>query len=344
MTLPSGLLRTSLTVLVAGAAGAALDRLGVPLGWLLGAMLTMIAAAFLRLPAEQPRPLVPWVKASVGTLLGASVTPSIVTGAAQWWPSVLCMFIVIVLGGLINFQLLSRVARFSKVEATLCSMPGGITEMILLGEQAGADQRRVAVVHTLRIALSILTIPILATLIFGITIDRAGAPEHAPMTLADWGWFAACILAGVLADRHTRVPAPLILVPLVLCAALHLSGLTAFVVPGAVSTLIQLVIGMNVGARFLGLSLRSLAAMAGAACSVVAVQISLAVAASLLMSGWIGADRLSLMLAYAPGGLAEMSLIAIAMGREVAFVGLHHVLRVLLSLGASSPLVRRASR
>ncbi|WP_168173075.1 AbrB family transcriptional regulator [Thioclava sp. F34-6] len=340
----SAILRTLLTLLVAVVAGAALTWLGVPLGWLLGAMLTMIAAALLRLPADQPRVIVPWVKASVGTLLGASITPDIVAGATQWWPSVLCMCIVIVLGGLINFQMLSRLAKFSKVEATLCSMPGGITEMILLGEMAGADQRRVAIVHTLRITLSILTIPILATLIFGVAIDRAGAPDRPPMSVADLFWFALCILAGVLADRHTRVPAPLILVPLASSAALHLSGLTAFGVPNAVSTLIQLVIGMNVGARFLGVNVRSLVAMAGAACSVVGVQISLAVAAALLMSRWIGGDQLSLVLAYAPGGLAEMSLIAIAMGREVAFVGLHHVLRVLLSLGASAPLVRRAAR
>ncbi len=91
----------------------------------------------------------------------------------------------------------------------------------------------------------------------------------------DRGWFAVCILAG----RRSRIPAPLI----------------------------QLVICVTVGGRFLGLDVRRLAAMAGAACSVVAVQITLAVPATLMMSGWPGADPLSLRLADAPGGLAEMS-------------------------------------
>jgi hypothetical protein len=64
---------------------------------------------------------------------------------------------------------------------------------------------------------------------------------------------------------------------------------------------------VNVGGRFLGLDVRRLAAMAGAACSVVAVQITLAVPAALVMSGWPGADPLSLRLTDAPGGLAETS-------------------------------------
>ncbi|MBN8188222.1 AbrB family transcriptional regulator [Salipiger thiooxidans] len=106
----------------------------------------------------------------------------------------------------------------------------------------------------------------------------------------------------------------------------------------------QMVIGMNVGGRFLGLDVWRLAAPTSAACSVFAVQITLAVPAALMMSGGAGADPLSLRLADAPGGLAETSLIAIAMGCEVAFVGVYHVIRVLLSLDAPAPQVRRADR
>jgi uncharacterized protein len=35
-----------------------------------------------------------------------------------------------------------------------------------------------------------------------------------------------------------------------------------------------------------------------------------------------------LMLAYAPGGLAEMSIVALALHYEVAFVAAHHVARI----------------
>ncbi|MFT3953112.1 MAG: AbrB family transcriptional regulator [Piscinibacter sp.] len=39
---------------------------------------------------------------------------------------------------------------------------------------------------------------------------------------------------------------------------------------------------------------------------------------------------MSLILAYSPGGLAEMSLIAVSLHAEVAFVAAHHIVRVFL--------------
>lgn len=47
------------------------------------------------------------------------------------------------------------------------------------------------------------------------------------------------------------------------------------------------------------------------------------------ITGW---DPLALLLAYAPGGLAEMSLIVVAVNTDPAFVGLHHMFRVLVTL------------
>ncbi|MEW2919671.1 AbrB family transcriptional regulator, partial [Ruegeria sp. ANG10] len=47
----------------------------------------------------------------------------------------------------------------------------------------------------------------------------------------------------------------------------------------------------------------------------------------------------ALVLAYSPGGLAEMSIIAVSIGRDVAFVGVHHILRVLAALVLAPVLV-----
>ena len=45
-----------------------------------------------------------------------------------------------------------------------------------------------------------------------------------------------------------------------------------------------------------------------------------------------------LILAYSPGGLAEMSLIALALHTEVAFVAAHHIIRVFLVMIGAGPL------
>ena len=341
---PLILVRAILTLAAAVAAGGLLDSAGMPLGWLVGAMLAMIAASLMRLPAVQPTRVLPFVKGAVGTMLGASIPAGLADSFANWWPSLLGMFAVMLLGGWLNFTALRRIFGFPRMDAALCAMPGGISEMILLGEQAGADQRRVAIVHALRIALSILIIPLVAGLVFGMTVGSSGDLPPVQMSPADWLWFGLCVLSGVAADRWTRLPIPLILVPLVVSAALHLTGMSAFHVPPAIAIAIQVMIGINVGARFLGISPYALAHVALAACMVAGIQMALAVAAALAMAATGRWDALALMLAYAPGGLAEMSLIAVTMGREVAFVVFHHILRVLFALFAAPPLLLRLRR
>lgn len=334
-------LRAILTLGAALVAGWGVAASGLPMGWLVGAMLVMIAAALLHLPAVQPTPLMPWVKAAVGAMLGASIPVGVLDHLAAWWPTLMAMFLVMTAAGLLNFHVLRARFGFGRLDAALCSMPGGIAEMILLGEQAGGDPRRVAIVHALRISLSILAIPLLAKVIFGISVASAGTLPPVRMTMPDWAWFGLCLAVGVAADRWTRLPVPLILVPLALSAALHLGGISAFHVPPEVSILVQVMIGMNVGARFLGISTRALAAVGLAAFAVVAVQLSLALAAAVGMARAGLGDALAVLLAYAPGGLAEMSLIAIAMGRETAFVAVHHIIRVLCALFAAPVLLKR---
>ncbi|SIO07460.1 hypothetical protein SAMN05444002_2526 [Vannielia litorea] len=333
-----------LTLLAAFVAGWGVSVTGVPLGWLVGAMLLISGASLLRAPVVQPTAALPVVKSAVGTMLGAAIPPGIVGLAAAWWPSLLVMFGLLILGGAINYAGLRRLFSFPPIDALLCSMPGGISEMILLGDQAGADQRRVAIVQALRIALSVLIIPLLAGLTFGITVENTATSVRHSMAVADWGWFAACIVAGLVADRWTRIPAALILVPMAVSAALHLGRISAFEVPPEVSVVIQVMIGINVGARFLGVSIRALAGFALSAVAVVAVQIGLALAAAIVLSAQGTWDGLALLLAFAPGGLAEMSLIALTMGREVAFVVCHHILRVLFALFAAPALVATLSK
>ncbi|WP_157934734.1 AbrB family transcriptional regulator [Microvirga ossetica] len=49
-------------------------------------------------------------------------------------------------------------------------------------------------------------------------------------------------------------------------------------------------------------------------------------------------DQVPLLLAYSPGGLAEMSLVALSLGIEVAFVAAHHIVRVFIVMLAAPPV------
>ena len=66
----------------------------------------------------------------------------------------------------------------------------------------------------------------------------------------------------------------------------------------------------------------------------------LAVASAELMAQLTGASFKAILLAYAPGGFAEMNLIALSLGIEVAFVSTHHVCRLILVVTLAAILAK----
>ncbi|WP_158228605.1 AbrB family transcriptional regulator [Sinorhizobium fredii] len=77
--------------------------------------------------------------------------------------------------------------------------------------------------------------------------------------------------------------------------------------------------------RVVGLSIGS---------TVLLLSVSLALAGVLSL---VTGDRfIALVLAYSPGGVAEMSLISLSLGIEVPFVVLHHIVRVFLVVAGSA--------
>ncbi|MFY0661527.1 MAG: AbrB family transcriptional regulator [Shimia sp.] len=329
-----------ITVLTAGLGGWLVSRTGIPLGWMIGAMLATAALALSKLPMQQPSGVFNVVRASVGAMLGTAFTLELITSFPQWWASITGLLIAMAVMFGLAFVALRKVARFDRPSALLCSIPGGIAEMILLSESAGADQTRVSIVHALRISLTILILPLLISLTTGLSVSSAQAAEGVTFTVLDLFWFALSVGAGFLAKRYLKIPAPLVVAPMVVSGALHVSGVSGFVVPGALSDAVQAFIGINVGGRFAGVTVKALSAVFGSAVLVVVVQISVAYSAATLVAQSMGFDVLTMTLAYAPGGLAEMSLIAVATDADPAVVGLHHVIRVLEALIAAPILLR----
>lgn len=302
-------------------------------------MLATATASLARLPVQTADLLLNIIRAAIGLMLGAAFNRELISSVGTWWPTLLCLILSLAVMFAAGFLFLRKILRLEAATAALCAMPGGIAEMVLLSDKAGADQARVAIIHALRIALAILFIPLLISQI--TTVEPvAGQASMNVATLAgrNWLWIVICILAGLFARGWRWLPAPIIIVPLLISAALHLTGISDFSVPGSITIVIQVFIGINVGGRFAGVPLQSLTAAFAAALMVVGVQICTAFTAALLVARGTGVDPVVLVLAYAPGGLAEMSIVALSYDRDVAFVGVHHVFRVMLAL-ALAPLL-----
>jgi membrane AbrB-like protein len=156
-----------------------------------------------------------------------------------------------------------------------------------------------------------------------------------------------CAVAGAVAARRLRWPAPDFLGPLLLSAILHLAGLTESVPPALLVAAAQVLLGTILGCRFVGIAPAALVPAGLLSLGATVLTLVLAGIGALVMQATAGIAPDQGILALAPGGLTEMGLIALAIHADVAFVALHHVVRILaviVAAPAAFALLARLSR
>jgi len=323
--------RFVLTLVIAVAGGFSMWLAHVPLAWLLGAMLATALSAFLHLPVSLPKHARPPMTAVIGAMLGTSFSPEIFRHAGAWIVSLAGLVAFIAIAGTLAFVYFRRIARLDPVTAYFSAMPGGLVEMITLGSEKGGDERMITLIHAARIFLVVLTLPFLIEAFTGFEINRMGVVTASSTTIEfdDILWFFGALMGGVALGTLLRLPARFLVGPMLASAIFHLTGLTDFQLPAAALGGAQVIIGATIGCRFVGASPRIvLRAMVLSAGATFLMLLCTAVFSWLLFLA-SGERFIAYVLAYSPGGVAEMSLIALSLNVEVPFVVLHHIVRVL---------------
>lgn len=330
--------RTLLAVGLGAAGGLAFQWLDVPLAWMLGAMLATTVASLsgldIAIPAAWRSPTI----AVLGLVLGSSFTADVAARMLAWLPSLAVLPIYIVVIGVISILYLRRVGRIDARTAFFCATPGGLGEMILLGDRLGGDVRTISLVHATRVLLIVFMVP-LGFQAFGHV--PSGLVLGAAATGAGWADLLVLALCGGLGlwlGVLARLPAPGLLGPMMLSAAAHLLGWVEGAPPWFLVAAAQAVIGSSVGCRFRGYPLARVVWMVLTGFGLTAIMLTVT-----LLIGF-GLHRLTAMpvelvfLAFVPGGLAEMSLIALALTEDPAFVAAVHIVRIGLVVLLAAPL------
>ena len=331
-----------LEALALGAVGGAVFYyFRLPLAWMMGAMVFTTVASMSGRPLFVPQRLRSVMITVLGVLLGSTFTPEIVEQAPRWWLTLLAMAGYLVLLTGLLYLWFHRVMGYDPVTAYFSATPGGLNEMTIVGGAMGGDDRLIALTHAARVLLTVMVIPIWFRFSEGLSAVAAPGPSLVDTPGIELVTLLACAVIGVWVGQGLRLPAPRLVGPMLVSAVVHATGLSASAPPFEAVAVAQVVVGSSVGARFAGVPLRRvLRALAGSLGATVAMLLAtLGVAAALAPVTDIG--RGPIVLAFAPGGLAEMSLVALALGIETAFVASHHVVRIALIIIAA-PLVFRA--
>jgi membrane AbrB-like protein len=321
-------------------AGALAAAVHLPLPWMIGPLWTVAALriAGVRIaPLPGGRQAGQWV---IGTALGLYFTPQTVDFLGDHLAVVGITTAGAVAVGLLNTLVVRRLGAVDSNTAFFSALPGGASEMAVLAERFGGAVDRIAAAHALRVMLVVAVIP------FGLTwLGAHGQADEAlqavqPVAAARLPALLALSLVGTAALGLLRVGNAWVIGPILGVGAATASGMPLSALPAEVLIAGQVMIGWALGCRFgpgfFRAAPRFLVATLAASLLAVACSSALGLAmAPLFDSSWP-----TLMLAAAPGGVAEMCITAKVLQLGVALVTVCHTVRV-IALTVGAPLLYR---
>lgn len=324
--------------------GAAFTALDLPLAWMIGAMTATTILAVGGVRVAVPMRLRSAMIMILGIMLGSAFTPEILEQIGRWAVSLGVLVVYMFSSAFVGTLFLRRVVGYDPVTAYFAATPGGLSEMVLVGGALGGDEREISLCHGIRVMLVVMALPFWFQFVDGYDASLRTVSEAANMLgVRDALLLGACVVGAPLAG-WLRLPAAALVGPMIFSAAIHLSGLTTSRPPVELIAVAQIVVGSAIGARFVGVGLARLGRAAVIASALTALMLLVAVMLAMVLGALTGISLPALILAYSPGGLAEMSLTALALGVDVAFVSTHHIVRIILIVTLAPAVFRLLHR
>lgn len=324
-------IRGGATLLLGFVGGLAFLYLSIPLPWVLGSFFATGVLSQVGLRLSLPAAWRGYAMLVIGTMLGSGFDRNVVDHAWTWLPTIVLM---LALSGIFfgaAFVMLRRWGNMGTETAIFSAVPGGLSIVSAMAEDYGADVRRIALCHSARLAVLLVLAPIMIGWISDFDLadaNRIAFARAEPIDPVQFAILAACAGIGWGLARVLRIPSGLLLMPLLLSAAAHISGITLAHVPMSFSIAAQLVIGCGIGTRFQGYHLTDIV-RDGRISAVIGLGLGVASFAAAWIAAQItGHEVAPLLLAFLPGGAPELGVVALSLGIDPAMVAAHHFMRV----------------
>ncbi|MDD9922790.1 MAG: AbrB family transcriptional regulator [Boseongicola sp.] len=315
----------------------------LPLPWLLGPITFCLFGALAGVPLGGFKRLNAGMRTILGVAVGATLTPAVIATFPSMWPTLLLVPVKVFAIGALGIPYFLYFWRYDFPTAYYATMPGGLQDMLVFGEEAGGNVRAMSLVHATRVLVLVVALPFLLKGLWDADLTNPPGAPVGSLPLHQLGLMVVCAMTGWWAAVRVGLFGASILGPLIVTALAAMIGLLEHRPPAEAIWAAQFFIGMTVGSKYAGITFaevrRDLVAALGY-CGILAV---LTVIFVELIFGFGLAPGQEALLAFAPGGQAELTVLALIVGADVAFVVAHHVLRIfVVILGA--PIAMRIFR
>lgn len=321
--------------IIAGLGVAAFHYLQLPLPWLLGPIFACLFAALLGVPMAGIPVLNNAMRSVLGVAVGATFTAALVASLAAMWTTLVLVPIMIALVGLIGVPYFQRLWGFDFATSYYSAMPGGLQDMLAFGEEAGGDVRALSLIHATRVLAIVVALPFILKGYWGVDLSNPPGVPAATLPLSQLALMVFAGLAGWQVAKRIGLFGASILGPMILAGILALAGILQHRPPVEAIWAAQFFIGMTVGAKYSGITGSELRRDVTAALGFCLILLALSAIFVEIIYLFQLAPPMEALLAFAPGGQAEMTILALIAGADMAFVIAHHVLRIVtVILGA----------
>ena len=303
--------------------------LGLPLPFLFGPMTACLLVALAGVQLKGMGTVSTAARTILGVAIGASITPEIVGRVPQLLGSVALVPVYVALIGIVGVPFFRRLG-YDPATAWYAAMPGGLPDMVAFGKEAGGDARALALIHATRMLIIVTVAPIILTLLYGASLTGALGEPARNLPPVELALMAAAAMIGWKVGERMGLFGASILGPMIVTAALSLGGFIHSRPPVEAIVVAQVFIGLGIGVQYVGVTLRELRSFILSGIAFVAILALLAALFTEIVTLSGLAKPVEGFLAFAPGGQAEMTVLALASGADLGFVILHHLTRVVM--------------
>jgi uncharacterized protein len=326
-------------IVIAALGGLTFYWLGVPGGWLSGSAVAVVLWGLTKRGPPMPRPLADAAMLTSGASMGAAVTPDAIAAMGRYPLSLVILVIGVGMISAASSFWLTRVSGWRKDDAVLASVPGALSTVMAIAIDRNASVASIAIVQNLRLFVLIALLPSAVILIGGS--ESAGALIGQGQATLTPGGMALVLLSSLLVGtlfKRIGIAAPILLGATVVSTAAHATGLVKGFMPPVIATGGLVLIGIFIADRFRNLDYQTLprTILAGLG----SFSVGMGVAAGFAgLAAWVSEISFSnALVAFAPGGLEAMTVLALVLGLDPLYVGIHHFVRF-IGIGLVVPFV-----
>lgn len=318
--------------------------LNLPLPWLLGSIFaSSIAMRFNNLPIKTPKSFSPPARVLIGLTIGSAFTPEILQYLHIYFYSLLLVIpytIITIICGMFYFY---KFQGFDKKTAYLSSMPGGVIEMVIIAEEIKANISKITLVQSSRLFFIVITLPFIIQYIFHVDIsgNKLITIPMKDIKLLELSILIVLGFIGGIIAKKIKLSAAFLIGPMIVSIALHSTGIITTIVPDELLKFVQVVFGTIIGFTFKGVDFKTILKTLIATLGHFIILVTISVIFIAIVYYLFDFPIISTLLAFSPGGQAEINLIAILVGANVPYITLHHIVRLFIVMNIAPVFAKR---